>query len=389
MTSNNERAPQAPADEDVEVVHTEPTHDAPAAHDDQEQATDLARDLPYLTRVGNYHRAHDALTVYERELATGADPETARRAAVDSVPGHHELIELAIVRYEGGHAGGLDLQRAALDTAEQLHDRTLYAGVAEDDDDLEWEPDGHELGWDPSPSGPASDTAAAAEPEREPEPDSWIARNLYGFGPASQPHPASVAAQIRDPQQRAAIAAHVATCGNESGECGMCNDWHGTAVDTTERSTSDDVTATSGPADEAQLDLLAAHTGQDARRDARRDADEVLNRIDEALAAEALAAEAAGVDELTGAEWQTPPPGLGLRPGSQSPHTAAAENRSWLDGQMGDCMHAVDAADAAMRHAAVSREDEERGRRFARWNADDAERAAVDAAGADNEWGHG
>src|SRR5689334_2310250 len=99
-------------------------------------AEDLARALPYVTSVGNYHRAHDALTVYARELATGAGVDSARRAAVASRPEHRELIELAIERYDGG---GVDIERAAVDVAEQLRHRVVDAEFAADEFNEDWD----------------------------------------------------------------------------------------------------------------------------------------------------------------------------------------------------------------------------------------------------------
>lgn len=175
-----------------------------AAQDDEQQhaardgGATQAQPPMYLTTVGNYHRALDALTVFERELAAGADLDAARAAAVASRPDHRELVELAVEHYERGRDRGVDVSRAALDAAEQIRIRSLGDDESDEDtDDLTAEDDG------------------------EPGPP-WAEHRV---GP---PRAGSMAAREQDRDLVAAVAAHVAECGNEDGNCGMCNDYLGT-----------------------------------------------------------------------------------------------------------------------------------------------------------------
>lgn len=302
----------------IAAAFGEPAAEPTDAHDDAAElsAADLAAALPYLTTVGNYNRAHDALTVYERELTAGTDPDSARRAAVASRPEHRELVELAIERYERGHVGERDLNRAALDTAEQLRQRTVDAEFGEEDEVDDTAADsatgggtgfelgevvrdrqtgevftvtGNAAGWDPSDYETVENAPGPEVPERAPQPGSWIARNLSGparstvdaelarvqaavnalpagvvtdadlarvgidrdefnrvtreaenrvraeeqaqrdaerRGLIGPPHSSSMAAAEGDTALVTTVAEHVAECGNESGTCGMCNDWH-------------------------------------------------------------------------------------------------------------------------------------------------------------------
>ncbi|QRP46042.1 hypothetical protein [Amycolatopsis sp. FDAARGOS 1241] len=327
-------------DEDIEVVVIDPANVMPA---------DVA--------LCNYITAETAVEDFERVLAETGDVARARAEVDRAHPNELELVKATIELYAQLRIAGRSDEEARSEAARDVADRMTPRLSAEqvaaafaapavgegDVDDADWR-------WNPP--------ASSLVPEREPEPDGWIARNL----PAT---PDLVVPDEYEPDYLTAEEDELEQLAFDNGEegtspytgmaapmvvnqSGVLRNWasESEAVDITGmvddgdddvswpmlRSTDPTVAEfreTDVPAVQLLLDAdtTAAESGI-----ANSDTAELLDRIDDVLAA--------------------PEP---------TPLAAVVER----------CGQAVDEASDALHRAEVTGEDAQRADRLSRWNADD------------------
>ncbi|MEV0066665.1 hypothetical protein [Amycolatopsis sp. NPDC050768] len=291
--------------------------------------------------VRTHARADDGIGRYRRALAEGmSEQDAAARAASGD-----DVADTAITAYREHLAQGLNdgaahyaAEEAAVDAALGVSDNQQALWSAEQGTaltDPTQRPEGRDVDADWRWNPPASSLV----PEREPEPDSWIARHL----PAT---PDLVVPDEYEPDYLTAEEDELEQLAYDMGEegtspylgmaapmvvnqTGVLRRW-GPAPDETHNHFVEDAdadAATSGPVgfeegDRFSVPVVAEEDG----------ADDVLDRIDDVLA--------------------EPEP------------TPLAE-------VVTECGHAVEAAAEATHRIEVAGEDTDRAQRLARWNADD------------------